>query len=432
MTKKTYKVYKTYWLLITTILYLLMTTTANAVVISISANPSTMNLQVNVTVNVTATDGDIVKIELRDQNESTIYTSDNKTIPIDTADNGNGTQDFVILGSNFTQFGVYTVEAIKNGTPSGKNTTIERRIAIVSIEATGAAPSNIVIVPIMINNVTNLGSGNLNVTYNASVVHVIDVTNGTGNALVVKEWNVDNSTGIVRIVAWNDSSPKSGNVIFANVTYQAVGNAGESSPLNLSVSDLTDYYTYAQIPYNVSNGTFTVSDITPPNVTNQSANPATILNDTGRARKLGTNVSRLNVTVTDDVQVKSVTINLSSIGGSAVQPMTNIGGNVWSVSTNATSGFNLTHNLTVNATDTWNNSNTSVSIQLTILIRGDVVRDGTINSGDALYIAKYLVGKEPAPNMLVSDVVPATGDDWISSGDALYIAKYLVGNEPEP
>jgi len=112
--------------------------------------------------------------------------------------------------------------------------------------------------------------------------------------------------------------------------------------------------------------------------------------------------------------------------------MNNIGGNIWSVTTNATTGFNITHYLMVNATDTWNNSNTSVSIELTVLIRGDVVRDGTINSGDALHIAKYLVGKVPAPDILVSDVVPATGNDWISSGDALYIAKYLVGLEPEP
>ena len=31
--------------------------------------------------------------------------------------------------------------------------------------------------------------------------------------------------------------------------------------------------------------------------------------------------------------------------------------------------------------------------------------------------------------MLVADIVPAEGDSEITSGDALYIAKYLVGKE---
>jgi len=31
--------------------------------------------------------------------------------------------------------------------------------------------------------------------------------------------------------------------------------------------------------------------------------------------------------------------------------------------------------------------------------------------------------------MLVADIVPAEGDGRITSGDALYIAKYLAGKE---
>ncbi|MDI6885192.1 MAG: cohesin domain-containing protein [archaeon] len=401
----------------------------------------------------------------------------------------------------------------------------------VSIASVSAPSDGSVTVPVMVNNVVDLGSGTINITYNSSVVHVTEVTSGIGNALTVKAWNIDNSTGIVQIVAWNASEPRSGNVIFANLTFKAVGSELSSSPLNISVRDLLKYDCVTPIPHTVSNGTFTVADVTPPIPTNIEANtteagmpvlfsaywtdtgglanytfawndsrvwvndsivemtgtgnwsnvtkrlnstlktigwriycndtsgnrndtgirvltindtikpvltdvfanPGTILNDNGRARPPGTNVPRLNVTVTDTGSgISNVTVNLSSIGGSSVQPMERIEGtDRWTVSTKATLGFNLTNELVIRAIDKANNSNTS-SIYLTVLLRGDVVRDGNITSGDAFYIAKYLVGKESMPPMLVSDVVPATGDNKITSGDALYIAKYLVKKEPEP
>jgi hypothetical protein len=42
---------------------------------------------------------------------------------------------------------------------------------------------------------------------------------------------------------------------------------------------------------------------TPPIVSNPSATPDTILNDNGRPRIPGTNISQLSVTVTDDTEV---------------------------------------------------------------------------------------------------------------------------------
>ena len=90
------------------------------------------------------------------------------------------------------------------------------------------------------------------------MVHVTDITDGTGNALEVKSWNINNSTGLVRIFACDGENPHSGDVIFANITYQAVGNEGSSSPLNIIVRELGDYY-YAPIPHTVTNGTFTIT-----------------------------------------------------------------------------------------------------------------------------------------------------------------------------
>jgi hypothetical protein len=190
---------------------------------------------------------------------------------------------------------------------------------------------------------------------------------------------------------------------------------------------------------NQTTKTAAASDTSPPPlVTNPSATPATILNDNGRPRVVGTNISQLNVTVTGDTEVDTVTINLSAIGGSAEAQMTRITGtDIWTVTTNATAGINISHNLVVNATDGSGNSNTSINIQLTVLRRGDVFRNNVVDMKDAVYIARYLAGLEPeVPNfVLVSDVVGESGSIGDGVGnmkDGVYLARYLAGLEDEP
>ncbi|MBN1761992.1 MAG: Ig-like domain-containing protein [Methanomicrobia archaeon] len=494
----------------------------------------------------------------------------------------------------------------------------------VSIADVTAAPNESITVPLMIEHVTALGSGTIDISYDPAVVHVTGVTNGTGNALKVQAWNVDNATGIVHIVAWDATAPHSGNVIFANVTYKAVGNETDVSPLSITVRNLEYYGNYSPIPHFVSNGSFTIQDATeptyiwiakpeagttgeaatvsifvtdnvavtnysitvdggeytmtkngdyynytiavpldrvadihynctfkdaegnanstetvtlqvtdndPPEISGVTGNTSTttgedvpitaqfrdnigvtdarlfykpvdgywqsaaianntpynvpvasdkigeifyylsiddaesngpvnsstftitvtdndkptmvltlsrdtILNDNGRLRPPGTNHTRLNVTAIDNLPegIASVTVNLSALSLFESQPLERIAGtDVWTVSVNAPyeTGVNLTNELIVNVTDTAGNANTS-AISVTVLRRGDVMRDNVITSGDVLYIAKYLVGKEPAPDLLVADIVPAEGDGRLTSGDALYIAKHLTYPETIP
>jgi hypothetical protein len=133
---------------------------------------------------------------------------------------------------------------------------------------------------------------------------------------------------------------------------------------------------------NQTTKTAAASDTSTPLVTNPSATSAIILNDNDRSRIPGTNISQPNVTIMDNTEVDTVTIDLSPIGGSA--QMTNIPGtDIWPVTVNATTGINLTHNLIVTATDTSGNSNTSVSIQLTVLRGGDVFRNSIVDLKDA-------------------------------------------------
>jgi hypothetical protein len=324
-------------------------------------------------------------------------------------------------------------------------TMVAAQPATVRIGSTGAFPDTTVNENIQVANVTLLGGGTIKVSYNTSVVHVTGVANGTGNAMTVIAWNVNNATnpGTVRISAYNTTG-RTGEVIFAAVTYKAVGAIGATSALNITVESLFNT-TYSDIAYTLQNGTFRVKDTVAPVVVNYNASPAVILQDNGRPRAAGTNVSRLNVTVTDnDVGVTSVTIDLSPIGGSPTTPMTRISGTnmsgVWSVLTNATIGVNLTNNLQVTATDADANPNSSMSIPLVVLRRGDVKRDNVVDMMDLLYIARYTVGLEPEwsspPSVFIADIVgeagaPA-GDGRVDMKDALYIARKAIALEVEP
>ena len=93
------------------------------------------------------------------------------------------------------------------------------------------------------------------------MVHVTDVTSRAGNALEVKDWNVDNTAGYVHIVAWDANAAHSGDIVFADVTYRSVGNQLSSTTLDINVGDMTDYYNYSQIEHNVSNGVFKIGEV---------------------------------------------------------------------------------------------------------------------------------------------------------------------------
>ena len=339
------------------------------------------------------------------------------------------------------EIGTHTVDTNGNVNTTWMNQTTKTAAnenVIVGITSLSAAPGETATVPIIVDDGGDnmcLGSGIINVTYNPSVVNVTNVASGTGNALTVQSWNADNTAGWVIITSTDSSQAHNGSVIFANVTYEAVGSCGDSSPLNVTVNSLRNWYTYCQIPCTVSSGTFTILDVAEPLVTNPSATPAAILNDNdyGRPRVPGTNNSQLNISVTDNTAVDTVTIDLSPTGGSAAEEMINIPGtDIWTVTTTATAGIDLTHNLIVTATDIYGNSNTSVSIPLSVLQRGDIVRDNVVDDADMLYIAKYIVGKEPAPDEFVAGIWPADSYDGVDDVDMLYIAKYIVGKEIAP
>jgi hypothetical protein len=282
--------------------------------------------------------------------------------------------------------------------------------------------------PITVYGMVDYGTTTMQLEYDSSIAWVTSV-DGTPDS-TVSSVNINNPAGIVTLSAWNTGGV-SGDVAIANVTLEARGPSGSTTTLDLTVTKLQDT-SYNDIPVYDDDGSFTLRESEPPVVGSPSSSPDVILNDNGRARVPGTNLSTLSVSVTDNAGIASVTIDLTPIGGDSAAEMTHGGETIWSIEVNATAGANLDHCLTVNATDTSGNSNTDVCIPLTVLIRGDVVRDGDVDIVDAYYIARHSVGLEPKPDEFVAGVVLADSWDGVDIVDAFYIARHSVGLEPAP
>ena len=177
----------------------------------------------------------------------------------------------------------------------------------------------------------------------------------------------------------------------------------------------------------------TVIDLTPPAVTNASAEPKIIPKDTDGVPLCG-ETSNLSVVVTDESNISSVTINLSAIGGSTVQPMRRImDSNVWVVTTNASVGSAIFEGgyvpslLEVNATDEHLNSNTAANVELVVVKSGDVHgTNGNVEfRSDALYLVRY-TKKVPFYNTIQENVADVGKRDGVLDfrHDALYLVRH--------
>jgi len=178
-------------------------------------------------------------------------------------------------------------------------------------------------------------------------------------------------------------------------------------------------------------------DTTPPVVSNPTATPQVIPEDTDNEPLWG-ELANLSVVVTDESAITSVTIDLSSIGGSAAQAMIPNGDNVWYYETNASvdsaifeAGSYVPHSLQVTATDEHGYSNTSESIELTVMKNGDVMPydgDGTVDfMHDALYLVRHTKGVTGYEDIR-DNIADVTGDGEVDfMHDALYLVRHTKG-----
>jgi hypothetical protein len=280
---------------------------------------------------------------------------------------------------------------------------------------------------ITLKNATGIASIGIKLSYNASIVNVTNASMRDFTRFFSFD-SANAANGWITINTHITGHDLTGDVMVANVTLQTVGTLGDGSPLNLSILTLSDQYG-TDVTGATDNGTFTIPpDTGPPAVTNASSSheiPDDTDNDPGWGE-----TSQLNVTVTDDDGIESVTIDLSAIGGSSTQLMTNTGGDIWSVTTNASvgmAGWNGTayvpYHLQVNATDIYGNSNISMSIDLVVIENGDVNNDGKVDFvNDAAYLIRH-TRNVPGYETLLEEVADVTGDGEV---DFIHDAAYLV------
>lgn len=245
----------------------------------------------------------------------------------------------------------------------------------VTIDDCNAPVGGFATTPVMINDVSTLGVADINLTFNPSVVSIESIEIGpdfnTGDS------DIHNEAGYATLGGVSfETDGLTGDIKLADVTLSAVGDPGESSWLNITIVELKEAGAEeTPIPATPINGTFIIQDEVPPVVTDPTANPSIISDE---SVIYGSTESQLSVTVTDASPISSVTIDLTAIGGSSEEPMANIPGTD-TYATTTTASVTGVHSLPVNAADEWDNSNTSVSIELTVVSPAVVTIEDDIN-----------------------------------------------------
>lgn len=125
----------------------------------------------------------------------------------------------------------------------------------VSISDVSVESGNDTIATIMLEDITDYGTGTIKVTYDAAIAQVTDVEGSTDSTVLA--WNADNNDGSVDISAWNLNG-KTGAVVFAYIKFNAVGSNGSSTPLTLVVDTLQDT-SYDELLVNLDHGTLSIT-----------------------------------------------------------------------------------------------------------------------------------------------------------------------------
>ena len=218
----------------------------------------------------------------------------------------------------------------------------------------------------IVNSTDRSGNSNESIEYNFTTTPLIDTTppasitklqNITGQTWINWTWTNPPDADFSHVLLYLDGTWQANT---SNSYYNATGLTPETSyDIGAHTVDTSGNINITWV--NQTTKTQAGIDTTPPSVTNPTATPLSIVAD-------GIYESQLNVTGTDESGIERVTVDLSGIGGSSVQEMIAIPGtDVYTVNITAAVGTAPdTYELQVNAIDIYGNSNTSVSIALTV------------------------------------------------------------------
>jgi hypothetical protein len=130
----------------------------------------------------------------------------------------------------------------------------------ISIGDATLPPQGITTLPIMITDVPpsfNVSTAHINLTYDSTVVEILGVGNSDFD-----EFDSNPLNGKVRMIGYQNLSPSlPGPITFAQVTFRAIGNPGDYTPLNLE----GDVIRPSGGPYdlNLNNGSITIVEGVP-------------------------------------------------------------------------------------------------------------------------------------------------------------------------
>jgi len=274
---------------------------------------------------------------------------------------------------------------------------------------------------------TAISGAQLNIAFNGSMFKVNSISEGNlfkqnGATTFFSKGIINNTNGnvdnIFNVIIGNKNVSSHGVFIIVNMT--AIGSGG-SSWINMSNIKISDPDALS-VTVDSTNGSIKINSLLMrnPSVDNPTASHE-IPDDTDNEPMWG-ETTQLNVTVTGPNEVASVTVNLSEIGGQMAKTMINIGGNIWTTTTNASAGTPpKIYHLTVNATDIFRNSNNNIKIPLRVMKNGDLSGNGIIDIGDTLLCSNNVND----PDLINSYIADVTGDGVINIGDCLRLSNNI-------
>ncbi len=131
--------------------------------------------------------------------------------------------------------------------------------AIVNVDELVVDPGGSITSTVTVNGITNLGSGNLAIFFDSTVVEVTGVTGGDMGGVSAGVIDHAGDTDELRLGFTDSFSGHTGDIDIADVTWHAVGSVGDWSVLDLiHPQDLVDYDGYFQISHTVSDGSFSI------------------------------------------------------------------------------------------------------------------------------------------------------------------------------
>ncbi|MBN1456038.1 MAG: hypothetical protein JW945_07290 [Methanomicrobia archaeon] len=128
----------------------------------------------------------------------------------------------------------------------------------VSIGSAHAEHTSATTMPVMVYGAADLGSLDLELSFNPAVVTVNSITAGDFDITVTNL--EETATGFIKILAFQAANPGlNGTVVLAQVTLGAVGAVNATTPLNITVNRMTDATPLCcNLSHTITNGSFTV------------------------------------------------------------------------------------------------------------------------------------------------------------------------------